>query len=112
MLQWLNSKLLKRRLVHKGLFGSSHLPDSDIKNVAAHRTRHSHVPQTFTGHNHAGDQVRNGRAGGKDGQTHDLLCDANCLTHLREKRITRLSTAVLQLLSFGVDRKVQTLKYK
>lgn len=66
-------------------FWRGHSPNSDIKNVAAHRAGHSHVPQAFTGHNHAGDQVRDGRSGCQKGQTHDFLWDAHSLTHLEKK---------------------------
>lgn len=66
------------------LFWRGHSPDSNIKDVAAHRAGHGHVPQTFTGHNHAGDQVRDGRPGCQKGQTHDFLGDAHSLTHLEK----------------------------
>lgn len=59
-----------------------HSPHSDVKDVTAHRAGHSHVPQTFTGHNHAGYQVGDGRPCRQDGQTHDFLRDAHGLAHL------------------------------
>lgn len=64
-------------------FGSPHC---DVKDVAAHRTGHSHVPQALSCHNHTGDEVRDGGTGCQDGQSHNLLRDANCLTHLHNKQ--------------------------
>ena len=48
-------------------------PDGDVEDVAAHGAGHGHVPQTFTGHDDAGDQVGDGRPGCQDGQAHYLL---------------------------------------
>lgn len=69
----------------------SHSPYGDVEDVAAHWAGHSHVPQTFPGHNHAGDQVGDGRASCQDGQAHDLLRDAHCLTHLWKKKYSCLN---------------------
>lgn len=60
-------------------------PHCDVEDVAAHRAGHGHVSQTFPGHDHTGDEVRDGRPGRQDGQTHDLLRDAHSFTHLSNK---------------------------
>lgn len=62
----------------------SNSPHSDVKDIAAHRAGHGHVSKSFPGHDHAGDEVRNGRAGSQDSQAHYLLGDSDCLAHLQE----------------------------
>lgn len=80
-------KLSERDSNVNGFFCRDHSPDSDVKDVAAHRAGHGHVPQTFTSHDHAGDQVRDGRPGCQKGQTHDFLRDAHSLTHLEKNTL-------------------------
>lgn len=48
----------KKRTSKHGLYS----PNSDVKDVAAHRTGHSHVPQALPGHDDTGDEVRDGGA--------------------------------------------------
>lgn len=67
-------------------FRCSCSPYSDVEDVAAHRAGHGHVSQTFPGHDHAGDQVGDGRPRREDGQAHDFLWDAHSLTHLEKKK--------------------------
>ena len=61
----------------------SHSPNGDVEDVAAHWAGYGHVPQTFPGHDHTGDQVGDGGSSRQDGQAHDLLWDAHSLTNLR-----------------------------
>ena len=58
------------QLRHISLWSSPH---SDVEDVTAHRAGHSHVPQTFTGHDHTGNEVGDGRPCSQDGQAHNLL---------------------------------------
>lgn len=58
-------------------------PYCDVKDVASHRAGHGHVTHAFTCHNHAGDEVGNGRPRSQNSQAHDLLRDADGFTHLR-----------------------------
>lgn len=77
----------------------SHSPYCDVEDVTAHWTRHGHVPQTFPGHDHTGDQVRDGRPSCQYGQTHYFLRDAHSLTHLWTKIKTGVSSTEDVLLA-------------
>lgn len=63
----------------------SNSPDCDVKDVASHRAGHGHVAHAFTCHNHAGDEVGDGRPRSQYGQAHDLLRDADGFAHLRSQ---------------------------
>ena len=60
-----------------------YLPYGDVKNIASNRAGYSHVPKPFPGHYDAGDQIRDGGPSSQDGQTHNLLTNANCLSNLK-----------------------------
>lgn len=66
--------------------GPCFLPYGDVKDVRADRAGHRHVPETFPGHDDAGDEIRDGGSSCQDRQTHDLFRDADGLTHLRKRR--------------------------
>ena len=48
------------------------LPDCDVEDVAAHGGGDGHVPEPFPGHDHAGDEVRDGGSSSQEGQPHHL----------------------------------------
>lgn len=58
------------------------LPYSDVEDVGADRAGNSHVSETFTGHDDAGDEIWDGGSSCQDRQSHDLLCDADGLADL------------------------------
>lgn len=75
------------------------LPYGDVKDVASHRAGDGHVAQTFTSHNHAGDEVWDGGSCCEDGQAHDLLRNADRLAYLwagADEEKTRSSMGEIQ----------------
>ena len=48
------------------------LPDSDVKDVAAHRAWHSHVSKSLPGNDDAGDQIRDAGSCGQHSNPHHL----------------------------------------
>lgn len=64
------------------------LPYGDVEDVGADRAGHSHVPETFPGHDDTGDEIRDGGSSCQDRQPHDLFRDADGLADLRRRRPT------------------------
>lgn len=59
-------------------------PHGNVEDVTTHGAGHSHVPHALTSHDHTGNEVRDGRSGGQNSQTHDFLRDADGLPHLQD----------------------------
>ena len=50
-----------------------YLPYCDVEDVTADRTGDSHIAETFLGHDHTRNEVRDARASRQKGQPHYLI---------------------------------------
>lgn len=57
------------------------LPDGNIEDVTADGGRDRHVAETLPGHDHGGDEVGYGGAGGEESEAHHLGRDVHRLAH-------------------------------